>query len=121
VLTHVSDDICNGGFDASAGFDIWGIFCFDISTVDAATEKLFAAVGTAAVADVLGVGTVLVISIGVNPEAGESDFFFSGTSLLPNGGCDLPDTLAALVGILVTSVRWKFDAGLGSACCCAEG
>jgi hypothetical protein len=126
VLTHISDDICNGGFGASTGFDIWGSFCFDMSTVDAAPEKLVATVGTAnpwfaALADVLGVGTVLVLSIGVNPEVGESDFFFSGPSLLPNGGCDMPATPSALVGILGTSARGKLGAGLGSPCCRAKG
>jgi hypothetical protein len=126
-LTHVSDGICNGGFGASAGFDIWGSFCFDMpSVVDSAPEQFFATAGAdvawlVAVAHVLGVGTVLVISIEVKPEAGEGDFFFSGTSLLPNGDCNLPATLAALAGILATSVRRKFGASLGSTCCCAEG
>jgi hypothetical protein len=109
-LTHVSDDICNGGFGASAGFDIWGNFCFELpSVVDSAPEKFFATAGTdvpwlVAVAHVLGVGTVLVISTGVNPEAGERDFFFSGTATLLNGGCDLPATLSALAGTFATSV-----------------
>jgi hypothetical protein len=71
VLTHVSDDIWNGGFGASAGFDICGTFSFDMLTVDAAPEEHFATVGPAnpwlaTVADVLGVGTVLVILVRVN-------------------------------------------------------
>jgi hypothetical protein len=95
-------------------------------TVDAAPEKLFATAGTAipwlaTVADVLGVGTVLVITIGVNPEASESDFFFSGTALVSNGGCDFSATLEVLTGILGTSVREKLGACIGSVCCCAEG
>jgi hypothetical protein len=96
VLTHISKDICTGTFGASAGVDICGGF-------------------------VLGSATVLVTSIGVSPEVADSDFLFSGAALLLNGGCDLPLTPVALTGALVTSVREKLGAGLGSACGCVGG
>jgi hypothetical protein len=142
--------ICNKGFGVSAGFDIWVSFCFGSPTIDVGIGKPFTIHGAAFpwpvavadvlgvdkvlvisigvnpevveddLADILGVDTVLVISIGVNPEVVEDDFFFSGTALLSDGGCDLSVIPVVLIRTSGISVREELGSGLGSTCFCAE-
>jgi hypothetical protein len=125
IFTHMVNDVCMKGFRVSAGFDIWGSFCFGTSTVDGEIGKPFATSGTAfswlvAVANVLSMGILLLISIGVNPEADEGNFFFTGTAIFSDGDCDLSAVTAALARILGTSVRDKLGKSLVSGCCCTE-
>jgi hypothetical protein len=124
IFTHVANDVCNKGFGVSVGFDIWGS-CFGTSIAEGETRKPFATSGTVypwltVTADVLCTSTVLVISIGVNPEADEGNFFFTGTALLSDGDCDLSAVTAALSRLFVTSVRDTLGTSLVSGCCCTE-
>jgi hypothetical protein len=125
VFTHVMHGVCNIGFCVSAGFVICGRLCFGIQTVDVATGKAFVTIGSdipwlVATAVAFCVDIFLVYSIGVSPEVGEGDFFFLGTDLLSNCGCDLSAISIELTEILGISGAKELGASFGSACCCVE-
>lgn len=93
--------------------------------MDGGIGKPFPATGTAfswlvVIQDVLGTGTVSLISIGDNPETDEGNFLFSGTALFSDGNCDLSAVIVVLATVLGTSVRGKLGTGLVSGCCCTE-